>query len=39
MFRLSLSHLQALKIQIHTTNVLFTVGSPMLTIFVVNDND
>ena len=33
MFRLSLSHLQALMIQIHTKKVLCTVGSPTLTIY------
>ena len=32
MFRPSLSHLQALMIQIHTKNVLHIVGSPTLTI-------
>ena len=39
MFWLSLSHLQALMIQIHTKNVLCIVGSPMLTISVVNTED
>ena len=39
MFRLSLSHLQALMIQIQTTNVLCIVGSPTLTISVVNDSE
>jgi hypothetical protein len=31
MFRLYLSHLQALKIQIHTVNEKYIVGSPTLT--------
>ena len=39
MFRLSLSHLQALMMQIHTKKVLCIVGSPVLTISVVNDNE
>ena len=36
-FQLSLSHLQALMIQIRTKKVLCIVGSPMLTISVVNE--
>ena len=39
MFRLSLSHLQALMIQSRTKNVLRIVESPTLTISVVNDNE
>jgi len=37
MFWPSLSHLQALMIQCHTKQVLCTVGSPTLTISVVNE--
>ena len=39
MFRISLSHLHALMIQILTKKVLCIVGSPTLTISVVNDNE
>jgi hypothetical protein len=38
MFRLYLSHLQALKAQIHTENEQCIVGSPTLTIYRVNKN-
>jgi hypothetical protein len=39
MFRLSLIHLQALMIQIHTKKALCIVGSPMLTISIANNNE
>jgi hypothetical protein len=39
MFRLYLSHLQALKIQIHTVNDQCIVGFPTLTIYTVNNNE
>jgi hypothetical protein len=39
MFRLYLSHLQALKAQIHTVNEQCIVGSPTLTIYRVNSNE
>jgi hypothetical protein len=39
MFGLYLSHLQALKKQIPTVNEQCIVGSPMLTIYRVNNNE
>jgi spore coat polysaccharide biosynthesis predicted glycosyltransferase SpsG len=37
MFRLHLSHHQALKAQNHTLNELCIVGSPTLTMYTVNN--
>jgi spore coat polysaccharide biosynthesis predicted glycosyltransferase SpsG len=39
MFRLYLSHHQALKAQIHTVNEKCIVGSPALTIYRVKNNE
>jgi hypothetical protein len=39
MFRLYLSHHQALKAQIHTVNEQCVVGSATLTIYRVNNNE
>jgi hypothetical protein len=39
MFRLYLSHLQALKAQIHTVNEQCIVGSPMHKIYRVNNSE
>jgi hypothetical protein len=39
MFRLYLSHHQALKTQIHTVNEQCIVGYPTLTIYRVNNNE
>jgi hypothetical protein len=39
MFRLYLSHLQALKIQSHTVNEQCIVGSPTLTTYRLNNKE
>jgi hypothetical protein len=39
MFRLYLSHHQALKAQIHTVNEQCIVGSPTLTVYKENNNE
>jgi hypothetical protein len=39
MFRLYLSHHQALKAQIHTVDEQCIVGPPTLTIYIVKNNE